>query len=185
VGALGADHDAAAGAPRSYIRSTDDDLLGTILVDQGLSALSLRRGESGLTSRFDVATVFWSLADARYPVAAEDPRGTIIMFERQRKARAGVPTPADPVRAIVGRLRLLGRDAPEETGKAWLERQIELAIRAKAPLIVTITMPDGTMVDYSVQPTSLASGRLRALDRKADIERTLPLSHITAVRSPE
>ena len=29
--------------------------------------------------------------------------------------------------------------------------------------------------------SALASGRLRALDRTADIERTLPMSHITAV----
>ncbi|MDI2098769.1 hypothetical protein [Ruicaihuangia caeni] len=42
-------------------------------------------------------------------------------------------------------------------------------------------MPHGDEVEYALQPTGLAGGRLRARDRTADVERTLPLSHITAV----
>jgi hypothetical protein len=46
-----------------------------------------------------------------------------------------------------------------------------------------VTVQDGSSVDYLLEPTGLGGGRLRARDRKADIERTLPLSRITAVGS--
>ena len=91
----------------------------------------------------------------------------------------------DAAEVIVARLRLLGDDEPEAAGRAWLERQLEVAIKAKALIVVTISMHDGTTSEYLLQPTSIAGGRLRALDRKSDIERTLPVSHISAVRSAD
>ena len=45
----------------------------------------------------------------------------------------------------------------------------------------TVQMPDGSAIDYVLEPSSVAGGRLRALDRNSDIERTLPLASITAV----
>ena len=39
-------------------------------------------------------------------------------------------------------------------------------------------MPNGTVVDYLIEPASVSSGRLRAHDRRSAIERTLPLSSI-------
>jgi hypothetical protein len=42
-------------------------------------------------------------------------------------------------------------------------------------------MPNGTVVDYRLEPASVAGGRLRARDPLSDIERTLPLSSIAAV----
>jgi len=45
-------------------------------------------------------------------------------------------------------------------------------------------MPDGSEVPYVLEPAAVAGGRLRARDRRADIERTLPLSHIVAVEPP-
>ena len=42
-------------------------------------------------------------------------------------------------------------------------------------------MPNGDDVDYQLEPASMGGGRLRARDRKSDIERTLPLSSIVSV----
>ncbi|WP_286329093.1 hypothetical protein [Agromyces marinus] len=42
-------------------------------------------------------------------------------------------------------------------------------------------MPNGETADYLLAPASVANGRLRARDRKSDIERTLPVSAIAAV----
>jgi hypothetical protein len=42
-------------------------------------------------------------------------------------------------------------------------------------------MPNGAEVQYELEPTGLSGGRLRARDRRADIERTLPVSHITGL----
>jgi hypothetical protein len=50
-------------------------------------------------------------------------------------------------------------------------------------LKVAVTMPDGREVFYTLAPSSMAAGRMRALDRGADIERTLPLSSITRVET--
>ncbi|BDZ55714.1 hypothetical protein GCM10025870_27870 [Agromyces marinus] len=67
------------------------------------------------------------------------------------------------------------------TEQAWLSRQLEAAARAKETLTVTVRMPNGETADYLLAPASVANGRLRARDRKSDIERTLPVSAIAAV----
>lgn len=62
----------------------------------------------------------------------------------------------------------------ESTGEQWLTRQLDLAIRGRQLVVVEVTMPDGRVVDYLLEPTGLGGGRLRGRDRAADIERTLP-----------
>ncbi|MET4582516.1 hypothetical protein ABIE21_002026 [Conyzicola nivalis] len=168
----------------SYVRSGIENLLGAMLVDQGLSALSLtREGRGELRSRYDEATVFWTLSEARYPVAAEDADGTIVPLARRRTAAAAQPPAPDPVLAIVERLRHSTPDAPQDNDRAWLERQLDAAVKARLTITVTVTVQDGSSVDYVLEPTGLGGGRLRGRDRKADVERTLPLSRITAVSS--
>ncbi len=61
-------------------------------------------------------------------------------------------------------------------------RQIELAAKGKVAVTVTVRMPDGSEAEYTLEPAAVAGGRLRARDRRADIERTLPLSSIVDVR---
>ena len=76
------------------------------------------------------------------------------------------------------------RDAaekPDDTGQAWLSRRLEVAIRDKSTLSVSVAMPNGTVVDYLLVPASVGNGRLRAHDRKSAIERTLPLSSIVSL----
>ena len=164
----------------SYVRSDDLDLLHTVRADQRLSPLGLHADGARLRSRLTLDIVFWTLNDARYPVAAEDGSGRLIVLERAPLARATV-TPRDHAAAIVERLRATaGHD--DETGAAWLERQLELAIKARTAVTVLVTMPNGTTADYLLEPTGLGGGRLRARDRKADIERTLPLTSIVEVR---
>ncbi|MES2094533.1 MAG: helicase-associated domain-containing protein [Actinomycetota bacterium] len=167
---------------RSYIRSDDELLLGTILVDQNLSSLGFER-TSGTTaeSRFSLDVVFWSVSDARYPVAAEDARGEIVALRRQRTARPAPAGGIHPIDSLIERLRLGGDPEDEETGHAWLVRQLDAAIKTKTPLTVSVTMPNGTLVDYQLEPTSVAGGRLRGRDNRAAIERTLPLSRIASI----
>ncbi|QNE47781.1 hypothetical protein F1C58_13330 [Glaciihabitans sp. INWT7] len=167
---------------RSYIRSDDELLIGTILVDQSLSSLGFERtSATRVQSRFPLDVVFWSLSDARYPVAAEDAAGEIVALRRQRHAKAVAAAGINPVDALIERLRLGGEPEDEETGHAWLIRQLDAAIKAKTPLTVTVTMPNGTLVDYQLEPTSVAGGRLRGRDNRAAIERTLPLSRIAGI----
>ena len=174
----------AGSAARSYVRSADAAVLSAILVDQSVATLGLRRvGADVLESRFGVDTVVWALADAKYPVAAENSEGQIVRLARRRTAPAAPAAAADPALAIVERLRLLGTPSAGANDRAWLERQLDVAIRSKSAVTVTVALADDSEVNYVVQPTSVAGGRLRALDRAADIERTLPLSRIVAVSS--
>lgn len=165
----------------TYVRSDDPILLGTIMVDQNLSMLSFTRSENRLLSRFPLDVVFWSLSDARYPVAAETPEGEIVALRRQRTAKPTAAAVVDPVAALIERLRLGGEPAPEEEGQAWLMRQLDTAIKGRLPLTVSVKMPNGSTVDYQLEPTSVAGGRLRGRDRKSAIERTLPLTSIAGI----
>jgi hypothetical protein len=167
---------------QSYVRSDDASVLSAIMVDHGLIPLGLTRvGPYRAVSRFDFAVVYWSLSEARYAVVAEDAEGTILLLDRMRTSRGPAAEIESPAEAIVHRLRLIAEPTSAENGKAWLERQLDTAIRAKIGLTVTVAMPDGTSVDLQLEPASVAGGRLRARDRRSDLERTLPLSSITAV----
>jgi hypothetical protein len=167
----------------SYVRSDDPAILRQAAVDQNLAPLGLLSdGDHRLLSRFDMVLVYWTLADARYPVVAENASGTIIELRRERRVGAGGALADDTAAILIARVRAVSTSTPEETGQAWLARQLESAVKNKAAVIVDVQLPDGTQVEYHLEPAALANGRLRARDRRADIERTLPLSSITAVR---
>ena len=173
VGALDGD--------RAYVRSADDTMLRTLLVDHGLASLGLTRVGDRLESRFDLDVVFWTLTEARYPVAAENAAGEVIVLKRKLAPRAGAAAAAPPALSLIEKLRLGSSEDPEITGKAWLSRQLDVAIRGKLALTVTVQLQNGSTIDYQLEPASMGGGRLRARDRKADIERTLPLASITSV----
>ncbi|MBB5632731.1 hypothetical protein BKA04_000954 [Cryobacterium mesophilum] len=166
----------------SYLSSTDRALLSTVLVDRALIALGLRPTDAGqLVSRRDRGQVYWMLHDARYPIAAEDSRGRIVELRRPSSARSVVEPAPQPHRALVERLRLADAGRAEDSGQAWLARQLDAAIRNRRAVTVSVRMPNGSIVDYRLEPASVAGGRLRARDPLSEIERTLPLSSITAV----
>jgi XPB/Ssl2-like helicase family protein len=170
----------------SYLRSDDSDLLGTVLVDRTLGVLGLRPTDSrNLVSRRDRSQVYWMLHDARYPVAAEDSHGTIVELSRPTVSTGSAPTPLvstpNPHRSLLDKLRASDAGTGQDTGVAWLARELEGAIRSKLTVTVSVRMPNGQVVDYRLEPASVAGGRLRAKDPLSEIERTLPLSSIAAV----
>ncbi|MBX3098608.1 MAG: helicase-associated domain-containing protein [Salinibacterium sp.] len=165
---------------RAYVRSEDDTLLRTLLVDHGVGSLGLTRAGDRLLSRFDRDLVFWTLAEARYPVAAENGEREVVVLTRKHATRTSTQA-TDSTAALIERLRLGSSSDSDVTDKAWLSRQIDVAIKGKLALTVTIRMPDGTHVDFQLEPASVGGGRMRARDRKSDIERTLPLTSIVSV----
>lgn len=174
---------AGSGEPlvQSYLRSDDTALLGTIAVDQTLAALGLvAEAEHRLTSRFPAEAVFWALTDARYPVAAENADGEIVHLRRHQLARVETVVAPDPAAALVDKLRA-GDGGEVMAADAWLARQLDTAIKSKLTVTVSIAMPGGVVVDYLLEPASVGGGRFRARDRRADIERTLPLSSIISI----
>jgi hypothetical protein len=181
VGPLDGEPGPDAGA-HGYVRAEDPALIGQLVIDQTLASLGLRRtGDHRAVSRFDAATIYWALVDARYPAVLEDADGVIQSVRRTPPSPAPNEAAPDPAARLVARIREAAERQPAESGAAWNARQLELAIKAKLEVTVVVRMPDGTEVPYVLEPAAVAGGRLRARDRRADIERTLPLSHIVAV----
>jgi hypothetical protein len=113
---------------------------------------------------------------------AEDAEGEIIAMRAERRASSGGGVVSDDTAALlISRVRESAADAPEEADRAWLARQLELAIKGKVTVAVTVRLPDDSLAEYVLEPAALAGGRLRARDRRADIERTLPLASIVSV----
>lgn len=174
--------DSSSGAG-SVVHSGDHELLNTIAVDQSLTALGLRpASDAELTSRFPIDVAYWALVDAHYPVVAEDADGRQLRVRR----RLGHPEPresTDTAQLVVQRLRSAVSTEGQGGAEAWLNRQLESAVRSRTIVTVTVALPDGRELEFTLEPTGLGGGRLRGRDRASDIERTLPVASIRAVRT--
>jgi len=162
------------------VTASDPSLLQAITVDQALRPLGLIEEGDALLTRSSPETTFWLLADARYPVAAVDADGNRRSLGRGHLA----PEPAaSEDRDVYGPLRARLRTAhATDADSAWLGRELEQAVRARAVLTIVVRMPDGSEREVTLEATGLGGGRLRGLDRVADVERTLPVSSIASVR---
>ncbi|MET0887223.1 MAG: helicase-associated domain-containing protein [Mycetocola sp.] len=183
VGSIPVNHPDAVSA-RTYVRADDSSLIGMLDGDQALNPLGLRRSDPNrMLSRFDLEDVFWTISDARYPVAAETASGELIGLRRRRVAPPVEPEPELPDHGIlINRLREVEGDISEGTDLAWIARQLDAAIRAKQTITITVEVPRSGPMDFVLEPTGVSGGRLRGRDKKADIERTLPLSSIIALK---
>lgn len=88
-------------------------------------------------------------------------------------------TPANDteLQRMIERVLDAARDAGSEGD---LTRRLELAIRDRSPVVVT-AVAGKIEREFTLLPVSLKAGRLRATDQVAGVERTLPVSAITAV----
>ncbi|WP_349428154.1 helicase-associated domain-containing protein [Microbacterium sp. LWS13-1.2] len=165
---------------RTRVESSDPGLLDAIAIDQALRPLGLIADSGLLTSRVARDAVYWSLADARYPVVALDADGAAESVHRRAAVAPSVP-PAAPEATYARLIRTLrgGHGTQGEAG--WLERELEQAVRARAEILVVVRMPDGSERSFVLEAAGLGGGRLRGRDRAADIERTLPVSSIVSV----
>ncbi|KAF2413152.1 hypothetical protein B1729_11385 [Microbacterium sp. B35-04] len=167
---------------RTRVDSSDAGLLEAIAIDQALRPLGLLvlEGDHALSSRVARDAVYWSLADARYPVVALDATGAPESIHRRTAATPSVPAAA-PEATYARLIRTLrgGHGTQGEAG--WLERELEQAVRARAEIVVVVRMPDGAERSFTLEAAGLGGGRLRGRDRAADIERTLPVSSIVSV----
>ena len=163
---------------RTIVSSPDHHLVATIAVDQSLRAVGLVADGALLRTRADWRAVFWALSDARYPVVAIDEAGETIVLDRNRVAPDAAPA-EQRHRSLIERLR---ESEAGDTDTAWLERELNAAVKGKSTLIVSVAMPDGSTRELTLEATGMGGGRLRGLDRGADVERTLPIRSITGVR---
>lgn len=164
---------------RSHLTSSDAHLLQTVLVDQAFAHLGLTVDEDVLVSRASAANVAWALTEAKYPVVLLDESGHPVSTQAPVLDAAPDPAAIDLYRPLIDRLRA-HHNADSEA--AWLARELETAAAGRATLVVEVAMPDGSARELTLEVSGFASGRLRGHDRAAEVERTLPVSHIRAIR---
>lgn len=171
------------GTERTLLQSNDGLLLTEILNDVRLRPFGLFAiTASSLATRFESEVVYFGLRDLGYVPVRIGADGRVVSPQAKRSWAAGVKTQvADPVIDLVEQLRKADDRVGAEPDDQDLLRQIQLALKSKSELNVVLTDRDGAEVEFRVLPTSLANGRLRGLDKKADIERTLPLERIVRV----
>lgn len=168
--------DSASGL--TTVRTDDETLLRAMEVDTSLRSVALSRSDDELITHVAADVVFWALSDARYPTVAVDADGRPRAVERAKLAAAATPDePSELYGPLIARLRAGG----EDSDAAWLERELDQAVRARAVIDVTVRLPDGSARVFRLEATGLGGGRLRGRDRAADVERTLPLTHIDSI----
>lgn len=161
---------------RTRIESSDSHLIQAMAVDQSLRPLALTAHLDALTTRVGRDTVYWALTDARYPATLVGPDGALLVRERHPAPPSSAST-GDSIDLMPLITRLRSHQGPDADA-AWLDRELEAAVRAKSVLQVTVGMPDGSTRELLLEATGIGGGRLRGRDRAADVERTLPVSSI-------
>lgn len=157
------------------------DLIG---VDAELRQLAWERPDlTTLVTKYPPHVVASALEDQRYPA--------VLAADARPETRSGPPvrrrtpsrSPEQAARALVERLRLTTERGDAEPEQEWMARQIDMAVRGRTPIRVTVRMPDGSERPFSIVPTSMAAGRVRGKDTAVDVERTLPLSLVVGIES--
>jgi len=156
--------------------------------DRAVTALGLhRRDVTTLGSRAAPEAVHHALLQERYAVVLVDAddlevAAPVAPGPRRRGASAPAPAPRrDPVAELVERLRTTAGDPDESTDRAWIARQLDVAVKGRLTVTVTVDRPDGSTATLELEPTGLGGGRLRGRERGRDVERTLPLASVTSV----
>jgi predicted DNA-binding transcriptional regulator YafY len=124
--------------------------------------------------------VYFTLRDAGYVAVRVDGNNKVIS-PMETIERAHIAGSTNLISADIQRLREQDAKLGSEPDDDDLLRQIQLAIKNKATAQVVVKSSSGEAIEYLIQPVGLANGRLRAKDRKADVERTLPLASITSI----
>jgi hypothetical protein len=167
--------------PGTLVTCSDASLAARLLADVSLRALAFAADtETTIRSPHDASVVMRNLHNEKYPAALESDTGEIQPWEPASAPLTGATQAVNAISALIDRLNALASPVGESDDQ-WLVRQIEVAIRNRTVVNVTVALPDGSARDFLIDPRGLSNGRFRGLDRKSEVERTLPLSSITAI----
>ena len=165
----------------SQVVSSDSILLAEIHNDQRLKPFALHFDEAGnLHSRFESELVYFALREANFVAVRIDENGQVLSPQKL-SSKNKVSEQKQNIAEDIARMREADTQGSSDPDDDDLLRQIQLAIKYKAKMLIVLTTANGDQVEYFVEPVGVANGRLRAKDRKADIERTLPLSSVVSI----
>ncbi len=146
-----------------------------LLADPALSALTMSAsGDQQLSTTWPIERVHSALASARYVALMTDrPAQPAVTHDST--------TTPDALRLAVEKL-VHSIEGAEKLGIApWLGSMIEVATEHKIPLEIECEMPGGAITTLIMEPRSLSNGRLRGLELKNAMEKTLPVSCIRRI----
>lgn len=166
---------------KSVIKSADSILLAQILNESKLRPFAMYALPDGsIGCRFEPEMVYFGLREAGFSAVRVDSSGNIVSPRTPlgTSEQSSTPTTVD---ADIQRLREQEEKLGSEPDGDDLVRSIQLAIKNKSIIVIGVTTNTGAELEFTLEPIGFANGRLRAKDKKADIERTLPLASITRV----
>jgi len=167
---------------RTLITSNEPILLAQILNDTNLKTISISRvDETTLASRFELDIVYYQLRDSKYAAIRKDAKGKVISNWSAAGGTDSIKAETKSVLGDIARWREHDKRLGEAPEGGDIVRQLEMVIKNKGSIEVSVNI-NGQTRQFTLEPSGLANGRLRARDRKADCERVLPLTSITAVR---
>jgi len=168
---------------KSVLKSTDGILLTEILNDSRLRAFAFQAtNAASLSTRFEPEIVYFGLREQGYLPIRIDEAGAVISPRANHTFSGGLArSDANPHQLLVNNLRAADERVGKQPDDQDLTRQIQLALKNKALLTVVAVDRSGTEVEFRILPTALANGRLRGMDKRNDVERTLPLERIRRV----
>jgi hypothetical protein len=169
------------GDHRSNVLSDDNLLLTELGNDQRLRPFSFSRlAADRLACRFEPSVVYFGLRECGYLAIRKGADGSVIS-----PIETTNPAPQssfkDKWTDAIERIRKADAESRQSGNDEALTRQVQMAIRNKAKLAITVNLPDGKQSVIELIPSSIANGRLRGRDLKAQVERTLPLSTIEGI----
>ena len=166
---------------KSLIKSLDSILLAQILNETKLKPFAMYAMPDGsIGCRFEPEMVYFGLREAGFSAVRINSNGKVIS-PRTPIGTSERLEAVSTVAADIQRLREQDEKLGTEPDGDDLARSIQLAIKNKSIIVIGVITNTGSELEFTLEPIGFANGRLRAKDKKADIERTLPLSSITRV----
>lgn len=164
-----------------FVFSSDPTLLTELVNDSRLKPYNLIRIDSeSLSSRFGRDILYFGLREVGHTAIRSDKSGGPISPLKVVAAAAQKADSGDWTETV-SRLRLSDQSISSSSDDEAIMRQIMLAIKSKSKISVTFTGQHDIEHTMILEPNGVANGRMRARDRKADIERTIPIANISAV----
>jgi hypothetical protein len=167
----------------STVECLDSLALELLLADRKLQSLAFQKAsESMLTSSHSVDSVHALLSSEGYPHLVIDQAGDV--FDVDREELVQMPDTAAGRDHTASSLLDAWRSWQESAPADWWEPCLEWAIAHKIRVTAVVNI-NGVESEFVIEPKSLQNGRLRARDTRSDVERTIPVSHLVRMHSPE
>lgn len=167
----------------TVVDCADPLVLDLLCADRKLQLLGFEKtSESRLASAQSVNTVHELLTSEGYPHLVVDQSGDVFDVDKSPQASVTwvTTTGGDMADALLDYWKSWRRDSPAD----WWEPILEWAIAHKLRLSAIVNLNDAES-EFVIEPKSLRNRRLRARDTRSDVERTIPVTHLVRIHSPE